>query len=127
MCSHQSALAVLPYCPPAQQLRSTFDPAYGRWPAHVNLLFPAPLELPQEALAQALREIPAGKLCLNRLGVFEHSHHATVYCGADFAAHCLLLRSSRAAILWCARLAQFFASPENLRVQREHEVRDRRG
>lgn len=90
VCSHQSALAVLPYCPPAQQLRSTFDPAYGRWPAHVNLLFPAPLELPQEALAQALREIPAGKLCLNRLGVFEHSNHATVYWQPDHDSRTLL-------------------------------------
>lgn len=55
--SYQSALCVVPpenLCENIDRLRSLYDQAYGRWPAHVNLVYPF---VPANRLAQAAERI----------------------------------------------------------------------
>ena len=50
--SYETALCILPpagKCRHVDSLRELYDKAYGRWPAHINLIYPfvAPEQLPQ--------------------------------------------------------------------------------
>lgn len=68
------------------QLRSLYDKACGKWPPHVNLIYPF---VQEERLADAVEVL--GKLdlsslvedtlpiCLDEADVFNHRHHNTLY------------------------------------------------
>jgi 2'-5' RNA ligase superfamily len=41
--SYETALCVVPplsYCREVDKLRELYDKAYGRWPPHINLIYP---------------------------------------------------------------------------------------
>ena len=76
---HTSALCWVPAIesqPPIQTLRLVHDRQIGRWPPHVNVLYPFVPEAEFEAaagrLAAALQPLPAFGVTLGRLDRFVH-------------------------------------------------------
>ena len=79
--SPASAWVVLP--PPAlaeriEPWRRQYDPAFGRWPAHLTLLHPAPESPDYQAVARQLADVPRFSLQLSRLRRF--SQGLTCWC-----------------------------------------------
>lgn len=82
---YQTALAIIP---PAHltnninSLRSAYDKAYQKWPAHVNLVYPFvhPQSLPAATtlVHSALNKVEL-HMQLNETGHFAHKHSSTVY------------------------------------------------
>lgn len=89
--SRDTALCIIP--PRSQwskvdQLRSHYDRAYGKWPPHVNLIYPFVQvdALPRAAEAvqsAAAAEAEQGQkpldICLDAAGVFQHKQDNTIY------------------------------------------------
>ncbi|KAF2657831.1 hypothetical protein K491DRAFT_676952 [Lophiostoma macrostomum CBS 122681] len=87
--SFDTALCIIP--PPDQsramdQLRSLYDKAYGKWPPHVNVIYPfVTPELLTEAKNRIEARIARGKLdgshdvFLNQAGSFSHRNSHTVF------------------------------------------------
>lgn len=104
--SRDTALCIIP--PRSQwskvdQLRSHYDRAYGKWPAHVNLIYPFVQvdALPRAAEAvQAAAEAQQGQkpldMCLDSAGVFQHKQDNTIYIYDQDDSH---LKDLRAAVL----------------------------
>jgi uncharacterized protein (UPF0248 family) len=56
--SYQHALAILPpHHQPIQDIRKLNDPAYDRWPPHLNLVFPAPARPNYDRMRLALADL----------------------------------------------------------------------
>jgi len=71
--THASAWAIVPPLEVRQRadlVRAQHDPAYGRWPAHLNLLYPAPAEPDYRAVSRWLAEVERFRLRLEGLGRF---------------------------------------------------------
>lgn len=71
----ERALAVVPgreHWDLVQPIRQRFDPAFDRWPPHLNLLYPYE---PQEGDAEAVAQAAPFELTLDRLGVFRQGLH----------------------------------------------------
>ncbi|KAL4895100.1 hypothetical protein BDV59DRAFT_200352 [Aspergillus ambiguus] len=86
--SYETALCVLPpshLVSDVERLRAMYDKGHGRWPPHVNLIYPfvAPEMLAdaskiiQFTLAKRARE--AVRLCLDRSDFFAHRRSNTIY------------------------------------------------
>lgn len=103
--SRDTALCIIP--PRSQwskvdQLRSHYDKAYGKWPPHINLVYPfvqpdalpRAVEAAQSAVTQQDRK--PFNVCLDAAGVFEHRHDNTVYVHDSDDSH---LKDLRAAVL----------------------------
>ncbi|KAL7270616.1 hypothetical protein RUND412_006673 [Rhizina undulata] len=85
---YQSAIAIIPPAylhPQINALRSLYDKAYGKWPAHINVLYPF---VEHSELSEAVtilknvieRESYGGfEIHLDREGVFQHRQNATVF------------------------------------------------
>ncbi|KAJ0420597.1 hypothetical protein BJY00DRAFT_284115 [Aspergillus carlsbadensis] len=87
--SHETALCIIP---PAQlvgdidRLRSLYDKAHGRWPAHINLIYPF---VEPENLADATEIVRSVlrrradersiRVRLDQSGFFAHKRHNTIY------------------------------------------------
>ncbi|KAF2007966.1 hypothetical protein P154DRAFT_479352 [Amniculicola lignicola CBS 123094] len=90
--SHDTALCVIPpqdQCHSVDQLRSLYDKGHGKWPPHVNLLYPfvAPEKLLQtktllqDKLQQAMQGHQGNKqdVRLKQAGFFPHRRNNTIY------------------------------------------------
>jgi 2'-5' RNA ligase len=92
--SRETALCIIP--PRTQwskvdQLRSHYDRAYGKWPPHINLVYPfvqvdalpRAAEAVQSAAAAAAAAAQPGQkhfdVCLDSAGVFQHKQDNTIY------------------------------------------------
>ena len=86
--SYETALCILPpagKCRHVDSLRELYDKAYGRWPAHINLIYPfvAPEQLPQaqqQIQAQIQRNLdPNTKrhITLDSPALFRQRHNST--------------------------------------------------
>lgn len=86
--SYETALCILPpawKCEHVDSLRELYDKAYGRWPAHINLIYPfvAPEQLPQaqqQIQAQIQRNLdPNTKrhITLDSPALFQQRHNST--------------------------------------------------
>jgi uncharacterized protein (UPF0248 family)/endonuclease/exonuclease/phosphatase family metal-dependent hydrolase len=87
--SYDTALCIIPppeLCHNIDRLRALYDKSYGKWPPHINLVYPfvAPENLSQ-ARQRLLQDVKSGPILqsssviLNRSGYFEHKHNHTVY------------------------------------------------
>lgn len=103
--SRDTALCIIP--PRSQwtkvdQLRSHYDRAYGKWPPHVNLVYPfvqvdalpRAAEAVQSAAAQQGRK--PFSVCLDSADVFQHRNDNTIYLHDEDDSQ---LRDLRAAVL----------------------------
>lgn len=71
--SYQHALAILPpHHQPIQDIRRANDPAYDRWPPHLNLVFPGPARPNYDRLRLALADIPTFTVQFKTIGCFNH-------------------------------------------------------
>lgn len=78
--SYQHALAILPpHYQPVQDIRSRHDPAYERWPAHLNLVFPGPSQPNYDRLRIALADFPRFRVCFKNIKTFQHKSSVTTY------------------------------------------------
>ncbi|KAF3004836.1 hypothetical protein E8E13_004355 [Curvularia kusanoi] len=86
--SYETALCILPpleKCEYVDSLRELYDKAYGKWPAHINLIYPfvAPEQLPQaqqQIQAQIQRNLdPNTKrhITLDNSGLFRQRNNST--------------------------------------------------
>lgn len=86
--SYETALCVLPpvqQCEHVNSLRELYDKAYGRWPAHINLIYPfvAPERLPeaqqqiQAHLERNLDTSAARRIKLDSAGLFRQRQNST--------------------------------------------------
>lgn len=103
--SRDTALCIIP--PRGQwskvdQLRSHYDRAYGKWPPHVNLVYPF---VQVDALPRAVEAIQSATaqhgqkpfdVCLDSAGVFQHKQDNTIYIHDDDYSQ---LRNLRTAVL----------------------------
>lgn len=88
--SYDTALCIIPSeqdCRSLDSLRLLYDKSYGKWPPHVNLIYPfvAPEILPR-AKAQIEEYLHSGTeamlrhpITLDRAGFFEHRNSSTVF------------------------------------------------
>jgi hypothetical protein len=88
--SNDTALCVIPpntACGDIDRLRELYDKAYGKWPAHINLIYPfvAPDNLPraQEQIKayfdQHLDSSETQTTTLSEPGLFKHRNNSTVF------------------------------------------------
>jgi len=106
--SHDGACAIVPpraAWPVIDAIRARLDPAFGRWPPHVNLVYPlippAQLAAAERALAIALADVAPFTLRLDGLGRFAHrGDRVTVWLAprADGDALAALQRAVEAAV-----------------------------
>ncbi|OJJ50673.1 hypothetical protein ASPZODRAFT_54896 [Penicilliopsis zonata CBS 506.65] len=106
--SYETALCILPpshLTHDFERLRELYDKAYGRWPPHLNLIYPfvAPENLPrvldlvQSTLAS--KKIEFFPLCLGKPGFFDHKRSSTVYTTDGEKERCDVLDQLRREIL----------------------------
>lgn len=88
--SHDTALCIIPprhLWPRFDRLRALYDKGYGKWPPHINLVYPAvqidALPKALEALQQHLAGTAKPQLCLNSADSFQHRHGNTVFVQDD--------------------------------------------
>ena len=88
--SHDTALCIIPPyidCGDIDRLREHYDKAYGKWPAHLNLVYPF---VAPEYLTQAQQQIQAQydrnldsderrEVTLGEAGLFKHRSNSTVF------------------------------------------------
>lgn len=86
--SHETALSIIPpqpQCVEINRLRILHDKAWGRWPPHINLIYPFvyPESLPEaKAKIEAKLEsvnLPSNQVVLNRVGTFSHRTNHTIF------------------------------------------------
>ena len=89
MTSYDTALCILPpieQCEYIDSLRELYDKSFGRWPAHINLVYPfvAPEHLPQvqqRIQAQLQRNLDSSAtrhIKLESAGLFRQQHNSTI-------------------------------------------------
>ncbi|KNG52715.1 duf455 domain-containing protein [Stemphylium lycopersici] len=92
--SYDTALCVIPprsQCGHVDQLRELYDKAYGKWPAHINLIYPfvAPEHLPraqqqiQDHLAQHWDPNSSTDVALAQPGCFMQKNKCTIFLAGD--------------------------------------------
>ncbi|KAI4634436.1 hypothetical protein J4E83_001754 [Alternaria metachromatica] len=92
--SYDTALCIIPpasQCGHVDQLRELYDKAYGKWPPHINLVYPfvAPEQLPkaqeqiQGYLAQHSTQATPIDVELVQAGGFVQKNNFTVFLGTD--------------------------------------------
>lgn len=92
--SNDTALCIIApdtACGHVNQLRELYDKAYGKWPAHINLIYPfvAPENLPraQEQLKayfdEHLDTSKSHTTTLSDAGIFKHRNNSTVFLQED--------------------------------------------
>ncbi|KAF1949803.1 hypothetical protein CC80DRAFT_555032 [Byssothecium circinans] len=106
--SYETALCIIPPqsdCRELDSLRALYDKAYGKWPPHINIVYPfvAPenLHRAKSQIEKALEAstIPKQPLTLDQSGYFMHRTNSTVFLnGGDFESSSILL-DLRATIL----------------------------
>ncbi|KAI7788354.1 hypothetical protein LA080_010687 [Diaporthe eres] len=103
--SRDTALCIIP--PRSQwskvdQLRSHYDRSYGKWPPHINLVYPF---VQVDALPRAVEAVQSAaaqqgqkpfNVCLDSASVFQHRHDNTIYVHDQDDGQ---LRDLRAAVL----------------------------
>lgn len=88
--SQETALCIIPpsvNCADIDRLRELYDKGYGRWPAHINLIYPfvAPENLPrahQQIKAQfdhSLDTSESQTITLSEVGMFKHRNNSTMF------------------------------------------------
>lgn len=78
--SFQHALAILPpHHQPIQDIRKLHDPAYDRWPPHLNLVFPGPSQPNYDRIRIALADFPRFTLKFKNIKTFQHKTSVTSY------------------------------------------------
>ncbi|KUI55179.1 Nuclear poly(A) polymerase 1 [Cytospora mali] len=85
--SHDTALCILPprsTWPRIDRLRSRYDKAYGKWPPHINLVYPFvqvdALPRAVEAIQSAVtRDQRSFRACLDSADVFNHRNDNTIF------------------------------------------------
>jgi endonuclease/exonuclease/phosphatase family metal-dependent hydrolase len=88
--SNDTALCIIPPnmdCRDIDRLRELYDKAYGKWPAHINLIYPfvAPDNLPRAQeqikahLAQNLNLDEPQTVALTETGLFKHRNNSTIF------------------------------------------------
>ena len=88
--SYDTSLCIIPpveQCEHINTLRELYDKAYGRWPAHINLIYPfvVPEHLPQaqqQIQAHLQRNLDSGatrNITLNSAGLFRQRHNSTAF------------------------------------------------
>lgn len=101
--SYQTALAILPPAHLVEHvntLRTAYDKAYQKWPAHVNLVYPFvhPESLPVTTsfIHSALSKSGLGvsKLKLSETGYFTHKHSSTIFIRPKDDEHLQRIRSA---------------------------------
>lgn len=103
--SRDTALCIIP--PRSQwskvdQLRSHYDRAYGKWPPHINLVYPfvqvdaLPRAVEAVQSAAAHQEQKPFDVCLDSASVFQHRHDNTIYVHDEDDGQ---LKDLRAAVL----------------------------
>lgn len=71
--SYQHALAILPpHHQPIQDIRKLNDPAYERWPPHLNLVFPGPSRPNYDRMRLALADIHRFQVRFKRVECFHN-------------------------------------------------------
>ncbi|KAL3440947.1 hypothetical protein BJX65DRAFT_289533 [Aspergillus insuetus] len=89
--SHETALCIIP--PPhlvsdIERLRALYDKAHGRWPPHINLIYPfvdvdnltEATEIIQSVLRRRKQDSPSPlRVILDKTGFFAHKRHSTIY------------------------------------------------
>ncbi|KAF1839782.1 hypothetical protein BDW02DRAFT_10529 [Decorospora gaudefroyi] len=104
--SYDTALCIIPpisHCTHIDQLRELYDKAYGRWPPHINLIYPfvAPESLPQaqhqirEYLAQHVGPTETVDVDLSQAGCFKQKSKYTVFLGESRISSTSPLQSLR--------------------------------
>ena len=94
--SYDTALCIIPprsQCGYVDQLRELYDKAFGRWPAHVNVVYPfvAPEQLPraqkqiQDYLATRLDQNKPINVELTQAGYFTQKNKCTILLSEDSA------------------------------------------
>ncbi|KAG8167203.1 hypothetical protein KVR01_002892 [Diaporthe batatas] len=104
--SRDTALCIIPprnQWTKVDQLRSHYDRAYGKWPPHVNLVYPFvqvdALPRAAEAVQSAAAPVRGQKpldICLDAAGVFQHKQDKTIYIHDEDDSQ---LKDFRAAIM----------------------------
>jgi 2'-5' RNA ligase/endonuclease/exonuclease/phosphatase family metal-dependent hydrolase len=110
--SYQTALCVIPpahLCEDIDRLRALYDKAYGKWPAHINLIYPfvaveslpRVVDLIQSTLARVRTESEQSniQLRLNKADYFSHRHSNTIYITDKDGTGIQSLTQLRSAIL----------------------------
>jgi endonuclease/exonuclease/phosphatase family metal-dependent hydrolase len=88
--SNDTALCIIPPnvdCRDIDRLRELYDKAYGKWPTHINLIYPfvAPDNLSQAQeqikthLAQNLNHDEPQTVALTEAGLFKHRNNSTIF------------------------------------------------
>lgn len=86
--SRNTALCIIPprsQWPKVDQLRSHYDKAYGKWPPHINLVYPFVQVDALPRAVEAVQSVTAHKhlrpldVCLDSAGVFQHRHDNTIF------------------------------------------------
>lgn len=110
--SYQTALCLIPdapLCRDIDRLRALYDKAYGKWPPHINIIYPfvaiedlpEAVDLVQSKLARLGPESRNGDihLRLEKSGYFSHRHDDTTYIAPDDDGGSQSLKQLRRAIL----------------------------
>jgi endonuclease/exonuclease/phosphatase family metal-dependent hydrolase len=108
--SYDTALCIIPpisQCSHIDQLRELYDKAYGRWPPHINLVYPfvAPENLPraqqqiQQHLAEHHDRVDPIDVEMNQAGCFKQKNQYTIFLGEHLASSTSSLQSLRTVAL----------------------------
>jgi endonuclease/exonuclease/phosphatase family metal-dependent hydrolase/2'-5' RNA ligase len=108
--SYETALCVIPPesdCRHVDSLRALYDKNYGKWPPHINLIYPfvAPESLPQvkAQIETILHETPSTPpkhpITLDHAGYFEHRSNSTIFLSGESYDSISILLELRAKIL----------------------------
>lgn len=110
--SYQTALCAIPHahsCQDIDRLRALYDKAHGKWPAHINLIYPfvAIESLPQaiELIRSKLIDLDPDsghrdiRLRLEKSDYFSHRHSDTIYIAPSENSGGQSLKQLRSAIL----------------------------
>jgi endonuclease/exonuclease/phosphatase family metal-dependent hydrolase/2'-5' RNA ligase len=90
--SYDTALCIIPpisHCGHIDQLRELYDKAYGRWPPHINLIYPfvSPDNLPraqqqiQDHVTEQLDQSEPIEVAMDEAGCFKQKNKYTVFLG----------------------------------------------
>jgi 2'-5' RNA ligase/endonuclease/exonuclease/phosphatase family metal-dependent hydrolase len=110
--SYQTALCLIPHatlCRDIDRLRALYDKGYGKWPPHINIIYPfvaiedlpEAVDLVRSNLVRFGRESGNGKihLRLEKSGHFSHRHSDTIYIAPGDDGCSQRLEQLRSAIL----------------------------
>ncbi|KAF2641389.1 hypothetical protein P280DRAFT_311821 [Massarina eburnea CBS 473.64] len=106
--SYQTALCVLPpqqHCRDIDSLRALYDKSYGKWPPHINVIYPfvPPEHLPRakEQIENALQSstIPEQHVTLNQASYFKHRNNNTIFLRGGSLESMNVLHELRAIVL----------------------------